>query len=123
MEWLPSANELVENVACPLPLSVPVPSVVAPSLKVTVPVGVMMTVATVAVNVTDAPMVLGFADDDRVGVNGSSSANAGAGAAMASTMPSRTKVQTFRPAVRLRTGTSVEAIRENISPKFPKRDI
>jgi hypothetical protein len=100
-----------------------VPIVVAPSLKVTVPVGVMMTVATVAVNVTDAPMVLGFADDDRVVVDGSSSANAGAGAAMAATMPSRTKVQTFRPAVRLRTGTSVEDIRENISPKFPNRDI
>ena len=37
-------------------LSVPVPSVVAPSLKVTVPVGVVDSPATIAVKVTDAPL-------------------------------------------------------------------
>ena len=46
---------LVEKVAWP-PLSVPVPSVAAPSLNVTVPVGVPVPgefTVTVAVNVTD----------------------------------------------------------------------
>lgn len=38
--WLPAESDDVVKVACPLPLSVPVPSTVAPSLKVTVPVGV-----------------------------------------------------------------------------------
>ena len=41
----------------------PVPSVVAPSLNVTVPLGVPepgAVAATVAVNVTDAPKTLGF---------------------------------------------------------------
>jgi len=45
------------------PLKVPVPRVVAPSLKVTVPVGVPEpgdAAATVAVKVTDWPNVLGF---------------------------------------------------------------
>ena len=53
------------NVATPLPLSVPVPSVVAPSLKVTVPVGVPepgAVAVTVAVKVTDAPKSDGFAE-------------------------------------------------------------
>ena len=50
------------NVALPL-LSVPVPSVVAPSLKVTVPVGVPPVEVTVAVNVTAAPNVEGFRDE------------------------------------------------------------
>lgn len=48
-------------VALPL-LSVPVPKVVAPSLKVTVPVAADG--VTVAVNVTDEPYVDGFADED-----------------------------------------------------------
>ena len=55
----------VLNVAEPL-LKVPVPSVVAPSLNVTVPVGVPLpgaTTATVAVNVTDCPKTDGFADE------------------------------------------------------------
>lgn len=55
----------VENVADP-PLRVPVPSVVAPSLNVTVPVGVPLpgaTTAMVAVNVTDCPKTDGFADE------------------------------------------------------------
>jgi len=44
-----------------LALSVPVPSTVPPSLKVTVPVG--ETPVTVAVNVTDCPKLLGFCDE------------------------------------------------------------
>src|SRR6476619_3775250 len=55
----------VEKVALP-PLSVPVPSVVAPSLNVTVPVGVPEpgpVAVTVAVNVTDPPKFDGFVPD------------------------------------------------------------
>jgi hypothetical protein len=48
-------------VACPL-LTAPVPSTVAPSLKVTVPVGVTLPL-TVAVKVTSCPNWLGFCDD------------------------------------------------------------
>jgi len=47
----------VENVAIP-PLTVPVPSVVAPSRNVTIPVAVEG--VTVAVNVTACPKVDGF---------------------------------------------------------------
>ena len=54
---LPETDKVeVLKVATPDPFSVPVPSVVAPSLKVTVPVGVPLPLplaATVAVNVTD----------------------------------------------------------------------
>jgi len=46
-------NEDVVYVAIPLPLRVPVPSVAAPSLNVTVPVGVPPELVTVAVKVTD----------------------------------------------------------------------
>jgi hypothetical protein len=60
IEWLPTASAAVVNVACPLPLSVPVPSVVGPSLKVTVPVGVLLEPDTLAVKATAAPNVLGF---------------------------------------------------------------
>jgi len=52
-------------VARPL-LSVPVPSVVLPSLKVTVPVAVDG--VTVAVKVTEEPYVDGFAEEVRVTV-------------------------------------------------------
>ena len=51
------------NVACP-PLIVPVPRVVLPSLKVTVPVAAEG--ETVAVSVTDEPYVDGFAEDASV---------------------------------------------------------
>src|SRR5258708_4812485 len=61
MEWLPTASEGVVNVATPLPLSVPLPSAVAPSLNVTVPVG--LAPVTVAVKVTACPKLLGLADD------------------------------------------------------------
>ena len=39
IEWVPSASELVEKVACPVPSTEDEPSVFAPSLNVTVPVG------------------------------------------------------------------------------------
>src|SRR5260370_37430286 len=55
MECAPTARAEVVNVALPLPFSVPVPSVVEPSLKVTVPVGTPLAggvAVTVAVNVT-----------------------------------------------------------------------
>ncbi len=58
----------VLNVATPA-LSVPVPSVIAPSLNVTVPVAVPLpgdTAATVAVNVTDWPDTDGLIEDTRV---------------------------------------------------------
>jgi hypothetical protein len=63
IEWLPAASALVLNVAWPLPLSEPVPSIVAPSIKVTVPVGVMIRPLTLAVNVTDWPNALGLSED------------------------------------------------------------
>ena len=56
----------VAVVTPPVVESEPVPSVVALSLKVTVPVGVPLpgaTAATVAVNVTDCPKAEGFALD------------------------------------------------------------
>ena len=65
MECGPGAREEAANVATPA-LSAPVPSVVAPSLNVTVPVAVPLpgaTAATVAVNVTPCPNTDGFAED------------------------------------------------------------
>ena len=56
-------NAPVPNVATPPPLSVEVPSVAAPSLKVTVPVGVPPALVTVAVNITLCPTTLGLSDD------------------------------------------------------------
>ena len=47
-------------------LSVPLPIVIVPSLKVIVPVGVTPELVTVAVNVTDFPKTEGFALDVRV---------------------------------------------------------
>jgi hypothetical protein len=66
IECDPAASEEVANVPTPEALSVPVPSTVAPSLNVTVPVGVLVLPAafdTVAVNVTCCPVVIGFAED------------------------------------------------------------
>jgi hypothetical protein len=68
MECEPTLRVEVVNVAWPEPLSVPVPSVVAPSLKVIVPVGVPLPGAltvTVAVKVTDCPDTDGLADELR----------------------------------------------------------
>ena len=62
---MPMAREEIAKVAAP-PLSVPVPSVVLPSLKVTLPVGVPLpgaTAVTVAVNVTDCPKTEGLAEE------------------------------------------------------------
>ena len=53
---MPTASVDVVNAATPVPFSVPVPSVVAPSRKVTVPVGVPEVLdLIVVVNVTGAP--------------------------------------------------------------------
>jgi hypothetical protein len=53
----PSASVEVANVATPAPFNIPVPSVFAPSMKVTVPVGTLLPrlCVTVAVNVTFVP--------------------------------------------------------------------
>ena len=66
IECAPAVRAGVANVATPELLSVPVPRVVAPSLKVTLPVGVPPGPVTVAVKVTTSPNVLGFGDDDNV---------------------------------------------------------
>jgi hypothetical protein len=63
IECVPTESVLVLKVATPEALSVPVPRVVVPSRNETVPVGVPVpgaTAATVAVNITDAPIVLGL---------------------------------------------------------------
>ena len=52
---MPTASVDVVKVATALLFSVPVPSVVVPSRKVTVPVGVPVLAANVAVNVTGVP--------------------------------------------------------------------
>jgi hypothetical protein len=65
IEWEATLKPLVVKVAEP-ELNVPVPRVVAPSLKVTVPEGVPLPGAvavTVAVNVTDWPETEGLADE------------------------------------------------------------
>jgi hypothetical protein len=64
IEWDPTDSVLVMKVVEP-DARVPVPRVVVPSRKVTVPVGVPVPEvgATVAVNVTDCPKTDGFADD------------------------------------------------------------
>src|SRR5215217_1681587 len=71
MEWLAVVSTAVVSVACALPLSAPVPRVVAPSMKVTVPVGVPGVVdVTVAVKVTDCPTTEGLRPDVTVVVDG-----------------------------------------------------
>src|SRR5205814_562825 len=70
MLWLPTDKVEVVKTASP-PLSVPVPSVVAPSLNVTVPVAVPEPgrfAATAAVKMTAWPGVAGFTDEVRVTV-------------------------------------------------------
>jgi hypothetical protein len=62
--WLPTARVVVLNAACPLPFTATFDaSVVAPSLNVTVPVGVPAADVTVAANVTDCPEVDGFGEE------------------------------------------------------------
>jgi hypothetical protein len=63
IEWLPTANVEVVKVAFPR-LSLSVPSTVAPSLNVTVPVGVPEVAGfTVAVKVTAWPTADGFTEE------------------------------------------------------------
>jgi hypothetical protein len=64
IECVPTASELIASVAIPL-LIVPVPSVVAPSWNVTVPVAPDVTVA---VRVTLAPNVDGLSEEARATV-------------------------------------------------------
>ena len=57
----PTGSVVVVNVATPL-ANVPVPSVVEPSMKVTVPVGVPLAADTVAVSVSLLPWVIDVAE-------------------------------------------------------------
>ena len=57
MVWGPEARDDVVNVATPLALRTPVPSEVAPSWKIIVPVATVLAAVTVAVNVTDVPAI------------------------------------------------------------------
>ncbi len=67
IEWVPTASALVLNVALPELLTVPLPKVVEPSLKVTLPVAVGPESAwTWAVKVTEFPWVDGFSEEVRV---------------------------------------------------------
>jgi hypothetical protein len=64
IECAPAGKDDVVKVACPLPLSAPVPSAVAPFRNVTVPVGVPdAAVVTVAVKVAAWPTFVGFGED------------------------------------------------------------
>lgn len=65
IECEPSVRLEVKKVACPAASTVPKPIVDAPSLNVTVPVGVVEALVTVAVNVTDCPTPDGLADEVR----------------------------------------------------------
>ena len=65
IECVPTASELVTNVAWPA-FSVPEPNVVTPSRKVTTPDGVPPKDVTVAVNVTTEPKLEGFGFADTV---------------------------------------------------------
>src|SRR5690348_12238726 len=60
MLLVPGASADVVNANCPAALSAPEPSAVVPSLMVTLPVGVVVPPATVAVNVTESPALEGF---------------------------------------------------------------
>ena len=61
MEWVPFDSVVVVNFALPL-LSVPVPKMEEPFLKMTVPLGVPPDL-TVAVKVTDSPNFEGFSEE------------------------------------------------------------
>src|SRR5258708_28588829 len=65
MVWAPPARVAMLNVASPAPCNVADPIVAAPSLKVTVPVGMPDPVdgVTVAVNVTACPNIEGFGEE------------------------------------------------------------
>src|SRR5215470_1449871 len=65
MVWVPTVSEEVVKAAVP-PDRGTVASTVAPSVKVTVPVGVPALLVTVAVNVTACPTLLGLSEDTSV---------------------------------------------------------
>jgi hypothetical protein len=69
IEWEPNASAEVVNAATP-ELRPTVPRVVAPSRKVTVPVGVPPAPVTVAVNVTGWPTTEGLVEDSKPAVIG-----------------------------------------------------
>ena len=63
MVWLPVASDAVVKVAMPLVTVTFEAKVVAPSVKVTLPIGVPPELVTVAVNVTLCPCDAGFDED------------------------------------------------------------
>src|SRR3954463_15197143 len=63
MLWGPEVSFDVPNEVCPDELRVPVPSVVVPSLKATLPLATVDPPVTVAVNVTVSPKFEGFLFD------------------------------------------------------------
>ena len=64
MECAPTARLDVVNVACALPFNAPLPSVVLPSMKVTLPVGLPdFAGVTVAVKVTSCANADGFTEE------------------------------------------------------------
>src|SRR5262245_20637086 len=72
MAWPPAAAKLVVNVAVPSGPTAKVPRTTVPSMKVTVPVGVLLPAGprTVAVNVTACPTTAGLRDGARATVVG-----------------------------------------------------
>jgi hypothetical protein len=66
----PGANEAVERIADPVMSRIAVPITPAPSLKVTVPLGVPATEVTVAVNTIVCPAAAGLVDEVSVVVVG-----------------------------------------------------
>ncbi len=67
MEWLPTVRPVVENAAVPELVSVTVPRVAVPFLKVTLPVGMgPVEAVTPAVKVTEVPCTAGLWLEERV---------------------------------------------------------
>ena len=63
IECVPERSEALEHVACPDAIGTLLQIVVAPSLKVTVPAGVLTVPDTVAVNVTACPPFAGLSEE------------------------------------------------------------
>jgi len=103
---LPTLSPAVVRVAWPDPFNEPVPNVVTPSLKVTVPVGVPAPAATVAVNVTDCPKTDGFTVEASVVVVLANGAvltvwiNAVEALALKSTLPAYSTVSKWEPTIK-----------------------